>query len=420
MRKSILMMMMVMALTLMLAGCSSVPKEEEIQQDLESFSDKAFLDEGEKIDSLTIEKRDTDKKNKSDLVWCTVTTEKDDVSYEKEVTLSYSLKDKDGWILEDYKVSDQEKWKISPLSGVSEATVRSNLEGQTVKVDNEDWRILESEILQMTVQSQNTDLEKKTDQITVDVMLDGDVECVSGTLVADYVFDKTWQLKNISTKDSLKVEIKADKALDANMDRVIGDIQNLEIKYGVSGAIQKVTISKDQIEDFTVNSQNARSKGTEQSIQCSAKLVKSHVTFNVSINAEYIFEDGTWNCSQIEPELTFASADLQGEWKGTYRKGGGDGTVNLNITEVDGNNIKGTYSYTPYGSGKWAEPGSYKVEGEFVPEGLMIAMKAGDWIDEPEKHFSGTLHDISAVLYADDDILKGMGHDSCLFELTKQ
>ena len=420
MRKGIFIMAMVMAVTLMLAGCSSVPKEEEIQQDLESFLDKAFLDEGEKIDSLTIEKRNTDKKNKRDLVWCTVTTEKDDVSYEKEVTLSYYLYDKAGWTLEDYKVSDQEKWKISPLSGVSEATVRSNLEGQTVKADNEDWRILEREISQMTVQSQNTDLEKKTDQIIVDVVLDGDVESVSGTLVADYVFDKTWQLKNISTKDSLKVEIKADKALDANMDRVIGDIQKPEIKYGVSGAIQKVTISKDQIEDFTVNSQNARSKGTEQSIQCSAKLIKGHVTFNVSINEENSFEDGTWNCSQIEPELTFASADLQGEWRGTYRKGGGDGTVNLNITEVDGNNIKGIYSYTPYGSGKWDEPGSYKVEGEFVQDGLIIAMKAGDWIDEPEKHLSGPLHDISAVLYVDDDILKGMGHESSLFELTKQ
>ena len=193
-------------------------------------------------------------------MWCTVTTEKDDVSYEKEVTLSYYLYDKAGWTLEDYKVSDQEKWKISPLSGVSEATVRSNLEGQTVKADNEDWRILEREISQMTVQSQNTDLEKKTDQIIVDVVLDGDVESVSGTLVADYVFDKTWQLKNITTEDSLKVEIKEDKALDANMYRVIGDIQKPEIKYGVSGAIQKVTISKDQIEDFTVNSQNARSK----------------------------------------------------------------------------------------------------------------------------------------------------------------
>ena len=111
---------------------------------------------------------------------------------------------------------------------------------------------------------------------------------------------------------------------------------------------------------------------------------------------------------------------MQGEWKGTYRKGGGNGTVNLNITEVDGNNIKGTYSYTPYGSSKWDEPGSYEVEGEFVQDGLIIAMKAGDWIDEPEKHFSDTMHDISAVLHADDDILKGTGNDSCLFELTKQ
>lgn len=61
----------------------------------------------------------------------------------------------------------------------------------------------------------------------------------AGSLVADLCICKTWQLKNISTKDSLKVEIKADKALDANMDRVIGDIQKPEIKYGVSGAIQK-------------------------------------------------------------------------------------------------------------------------------------------------------------------------------------
>lgn len=57
MRKGIFIMAMVMAVTLMLAGCSSVPKEEEIQQDLESFLDKAFLDEGEKIDSLTIREK---------------------------------------------------------------------------------------------------------------------------------------------------------------------------------------------------------------------------------------------------------------------------------------------------------------------------------------------------------------------------
>ena len=317
-------------------------------------------------------------------------------------------------------VADQGKWNIIPLSGVKEADLRSNLVGKTITVDNQAWEILDSEISQLTIKSQNTDLEKKTDQITMDIVLDGEIESVSGTLVADYTFDKAWNLSSLSEKYSLRPEVKEDKALDVSMERVVDDIQYPEIKYGVSGAIQKITISKDQMEDFSVDKQISQYKGTEQSLQCIAKLVKGHAIFNVSINADYIFENGTWNCSQIEPELTFASADLQGEWKGTYRKGGGNGTVNLNITEVDGNNIKGTYSYTPYGSSKWDEPGSYEVEGEFVPEGLTIAMKAGDWIDEPEKHLSGPLHDISAVLYVDDDILKGMGHESSLFELTKQ
>lgn len=352
MKKSILMIILIMTVMLMLAGCSSVPKEEEIQQDLESFSDKAFLDDGEKIDSLTIEKRDTDKKNKSDLVWCTIVTEKDDVSYEKEVTLSYYLYDKAGWTLEDYKVADQGKWNIVPLSGVKEADLRSNLVGKTITVDNQAWEILDSEISQLTIKSQNTDLEKKTDQITMDIVLDGEIESVSGTLVADYTFDKAWNLSSLSEKYSLRPEVKEDKALDVSMERVVDDIQYPEIKYGVSGAIQKITISKDQMEDFSVDKQISQYKGTEQSLQCSAKLVKGHAIFNVSINADYIFENGTWNCSQIEPELTFASADLQGEWKGTYREGGGNGTVNLNITEVDGNNMKGTYSYTPYGSSK--------------------------------------------------------------------
>ena len=308
----------------MLAGCSSVPKEEEIQQDLESFSDKAFLDDGEKIDSLTIEKRDTDKKNKSDLVWCTIVTEKDDVSYEKEVTLSYYLYDKAGWTFEDYKVADQGKWNIVPLSGVKEADLRSNLVGKTITVDNQAWEILDSEISQLTIKSQNTDLEKKTDQITMDIVLDGEIESVSGTLVADYTFDKAWILSSLSEKYSLRPEVKEDKALDVSMERVVDDIQYPEIKYGVSGAIQKITISKDQMEDFSVDKQISQYKGTEQSFQCSAKLVKGHAIFNVSINADYIFENGTWNCSQIEPELTFASADLQGEWKGTYREVGGN------------------------------------------------------------------------------------------------
>lgn len=48
-------------------GCgASVAKEEQVQNDLETFSDKAFLADGENISSLVIDKRDTDKKQKTE------------------------------------------------------------------------------------------------------------------------------------------------------------------------------------------------------------------------------------------------------------------------------------------------------------------------------------------------------------------
>lgn len=118
--------------------------------------------------------------------------------------------------------------------------------------------------------------------------------------------------------------------------------------------------------------------------------------------------------------LIFDSAELQGEWKGTYIKGGGNGVAVLEITEVDGNNLKGTYSYTPYKTNKWSQPRSYEVEGEFVPDGLLVTLKAGDWVNEPEKYMSVTKQDISAVLYADDAIMKGSGQESCIFNISKQ
>lgn len=421
MKKNLVILITLILSLVVLVGCgASVAKEKQIQEDLEAFSDKVFLDDGEIISSVVIEKRKTDKKQKTDTVWCTVTTEKNGISYEKGIILDYHLYDKAGWTLDDYTVDDSEKWVICPLKGVDENTISSNLVGQTITVDDDVWGITDGEVSNVSIQNQDTDLEKKTSQVTLDVVLDGEVETVAGTLIADYKFDKEWKLKNLYAKDSLKVEVKAEKALDVSVDRVLDDIQYPEIKYGVSGAIQKVTISKNEIEDFAVDSQQSKSKGTEQVIQCSAKLVKSNVTFNITINADYVYENGAWNCCQMEPEVTFESVDLQGEWKGTYIQGGGNGVSVLEITEVDGNSIKGIYSYTPYETSKWNQPGSYAVEGEFIPDGLLVTLKAGDWVTEPEKYMSVTKQDISAVLYADDGIMKGSGQESCIFNISKQ
>lgn len=421
MKKFLLSVWMLITAVLFLTGCggNSVPKEEDIQKDLESFSDQPFLGDGETITNLSIDKRDTDKKNKSDLVWCTVATATEDVAYEKEVTLSYYLYDKAGWELEDYKVADSEQWTVTPLKGVDEENIRASLDGQTITVNNEAWQLSDSEFAMLTIQNQTTDLEKETDQVTLDIVLDGCVETVTGTLVADYTFDRTWQLKNMTAGDSLKAEMKSDKVLDVSVDRIIGDLENQEISYGVSGAVQRVVISKDQIEDFKVDSQEFKEKGTEQSIQCSGKLVKDHATFNISISAEYAY-NSYWECRQSQAELTLDSVDLLGEWKGTYIKGGGDGTATLNITEFEDNHVKGIYAYTPYGSGPYNEPGSYEVEGEFISDGLMMTLKAGDWIEEPSKTMSVTKQNVNVLLRVDEDILKGGAQESSIVTLTKQ
>lgn len=65
-----------MMTALMCTGCSSVAKEKDIKEDLEQFSEWDFLEKGEKIDKVVIEKRKTVKEQKEDTVWCVVTTKK--------------------------------------------------------------------------------------------------------------------------------------------------------------------------------------------------------------------------------------------------------------------------------------------------------------------------------------------------------
>lgn len=105
--------------------------------------------------------------------------------------------------------------------------------------------------------------------------------------------------------------------------------------------------------------------------------------------------------------------------KGTYLIGGGDGTASLNITEVEKNHVKGTYAYTPYGSGPYDDPGSYDVEGEFVPDGLILILKAGDWIEEPSKTMSITKQNVTVRFYVDEGILKGDAQQDSIVTLTK-
>lgn len=198
------------AMALMLissAGCSSVPKEKEIKEDLENYSEKNFLSDGEVIDEVKIEDRDTNKKEKYDNVLCTVVTEKNNISYEKEVNLTYQKYEKD-WELKDLSVNDSDAWVVKPLKGIAEKDIPSTLVAEKVDVEGETWNIEDGEVKKISIKKQETDLKEKTDKITMEIVLDSGVEQATGTVVAEYEFEKEWKLDSVSEKGKFKTKPK--------------------------------------------------------------------------------------------------------------------------------------------------------------------------------------------------------------------
>ena len=177
-----------MALFLMLTACSgSGPKDSDVEEDICTFGKGKILEENETITKIEIKNRDTDKKQKTDKVLTNITTEKDDVSYEKKVTLTYH-KYNNGWEVQDIYANPPGEWVVKPLKEVSEEQIDSTLANESVVVDGETWSMDEWTEYSFTVKNHKADLNKGTDAVTVEVTLDGDVEKASGTMTANYEF----------------------------------------------------------------------------------------------------------------------------------------------------------------------------------------------------------------------------------------
>ena len=210
-KRNLLLMVMVAMALVFVAGCSSAPKEDEIKDDLISCGDDQLLRDGETLDSIEITDRTTDKKNKTDSILCVVTTHKDDISYEKGVQVTYYKYDKD-WEIGNISVSDANSWLMKPLKGVDDETITDELVNQRIRVDGQDWDIEASDISKITVDERNSDLENNKDEVSVTITLDSGVEKATGTLTADFEFDKSWELVSCKANDDFEVVVNETKS----------------------------------------------------------------------------------------------------------------------------------------------------------------------------------------------------------------
>ena len=412
-KRNLLLMVMVAMALVFVAGCSSAPKEDEIKDDLISCGDDQLLRDGETLDSIEITDRTTDKKNKTDSILCVVTTHKDDISYEKGVQVTYYKYDKD-WEIGNISVSDANSWLMKPLKGVDDETITDELENQRIRVDGQDLDIEASDISKITVDERNSDLENNKDEVSVTITLDSGVEKATGTLTADFEFDKSWELVSCKANDDFEVVVNETKALNMTEDDLTGLLANETFTLRDSHTTdQEVTVTRDQISDFKINSQNVINKGKNQKYECSCTYKKENTVSDVKITDENTYENETgWNSVVSSKKIQVKSVDWAGKWIGRYLAVpyAGDAVLELN---VNGNQVTGTYTYTPDVLNQFSEAGSYNVSGSIEENSLTLRLAAGDWINKPSKikEWSSTKQDVIVSINLNENQMEGSGHD---------
>lgn len=419
MRRKYLMILPMALLMTLFTGCSNVANEKQIKTDLEQYEETNVIKDNEKIEEIAIDKRQTDENKKTDTVWCTITTQDSEISYQKECVLTYNLDKQKKWTLADVDVNDSDEWVKEPLKGIDEEAISLSLNDETVKVDDTEWYIEESEIKKISIDKQDTDIEQKKDTVLVSLTLESPVQKAEGQLEISYHFEDDWEIDSLAEKKSFTAQDIEGTALNATEKSLTEELVQSEIK--LDNDESNISIEKENISNFKIVNENTEDKGTFKTFECTATITKPTAVFQIAANIGYLYsEEEGWTCQPVTIKSTLESLNIVGEWKGTYNGAPYSGEAVLNILSLDENGtITATYSYTPETTSDYSQPGSYNVSGKIDFETLHMDLEAGDWIAEPSKTLSVTKANIRANLYVNDSIIEGLGQEGNVFTLKR-
>ena len=419
MRRKYLMILPMALLMTLFTGCSNVANEKQIKTDLEQYEETDVIKDDEKIEEIAIDKRQTDEDKKTDTVWCTITTQDSEISYQKECVLTYNLDKQKKWTLADVDVNDSDEWVKEPLKGIDEEAISLSLNDETVKVDDTEWYIEESEIKKISIDKQDTDIEQKKDTVLVSLTLDSPVQKAEGQLEISYHFEDEWEIDSLAEKKSFTAQDIEGTAINATEKSLTEELVQSEIK--LDNDESNISIEKENISNFKIVNENTEDKGTFKTFECTATITKPTAVFQIAANIGYLYsEEEGWTCQPVTIKSTLESLNIVGEWKGTYNGAPYSGEAVLNILSLDENGtITATYSYTPETTSDYSQPGSYNVSGKIDFETLHMDLEAGDWIAEPSKTLSVTKANIRANLYVNDSIIEGLGQEGNVFTLKR-
>ncbi len=166
--KIIITLMLLIALFALTSCTKPVPDEERIKSDVALFAPE--WDDNSEITSLEILRRDTDEKNKRDIVCIRVKAESDEIACVKRYRIDYVYSSDAGWSVSEMEADRREEWEFTPLSGASKSVIHAYVNENYIECEGS-WYINQFETNKLEITSRDTDLSNKTDAVTVSLDL---------------------------------------------------------------------------------------------------------------------------------------------------------------------------------------------------------------------------------------------------------
>lgn len=148
---------------------------------------------------------------------------------------------------------DKDKSTATPKKSVNEEIIVSSLNGEHVTINDEEWKIKSSNIKNLSIKSQKTNIDERKDNVTVTLILDDDVLEAEGEINIGYIFDKKWKVTAVSNEGEFKTTEKNECELKVSDSDLIDEIAQKEIiLFSDTSNSQTVSMAKSEILDFEV------------------------------------------------------------------------------------------------------------------------------------------------------------------------
>lgn len=393
-----------------LTACSNQIDKSTIIKDIESDVSK-ILSSDKKIDDIEILEYNTDDTKETSISLKLKSSDEVAEYVDYFIATYYSSDDK--WVFDNISQVDKDKSTAIPKKGVNEEIIISSLNGEHVTINDEKWDIKSNNIKNLSIESQNTNIDERKDNVTVTLTLDDDVLEAEGKINISYIFDKKWEVTTVSNEGEFKTTEKSECELKITDSDLISEIAKKEITlFSDTSNSQTVSMSESEISDFEVYKETSERRGKDRRYYCKGTLTKPNAIIEFDTQVYYVYE-GRWLLQPTTIKAELDSVNIEGEWNGTYNGvGSNKGESSLKITEVtEGGTIKGVYSYTPNKIDQYSKAGSYNVSGTIDMSNLLIKLTE----DNTENVFT----DISAILYIEESEIKGVGQEGCPFVVKK-